>query len=289
MAKHRWQLIITRRLDGATNMAIDHVLATTASPDDPPLLRLYDWQPPAISLGFHQDASEIDWQTAHRLGYEVVRRPTGGRAILHADEITYSVIIPAAHPLYKRSVGATYAMLSRCFQCGLQSLGLPLDFIPAARGDNRPARTSAGLFCFAASARHELKVKGKKILGSAQRRYPGAVLQHGSLLLGPAHRRLVDCVRVNPDEREWLRHFLSTRTTSLRELTSRPFRFEQVARAIQVGFEVELEAEFEPRELSAAELAQVERAKRMFEIEGGMGDAQTILVAAGGFADGQDR
>ncbi|MDZ7372858.1 MAG: lipoate--protein ligase family protein [candidate division KSB1 bacterium] len=274
MARERWRLLVTRNLRGSHNMAIDHILAAQSQEHSPPVLRLYDWSPPAVSLGYHQNATEVDLDRTRDFGVDVVRRPTGGRAVLHANELTYSVVLPAGSPYFSRRPEDIYFLLSRCFLRALRLFGIAVQPAGPERRERPPSRSLAGAACFAASARHELKVNGRKILGSAQRRYPCAVLQHGSLLIGPEHLLLADLLRKEPEERQRLRAILSQRTTSLREETGRPLSFPDVAEVVTRAFSEELQIELQPDELVPSEVQAAEAAEHLFKVGGGRVNAE---------------
>lgn len=165
-------------LDGRENMAVDEAVLTVsdASPEFTPTLRLYGWRAPTISIGYHQSASGFAG-----FGIPVVRRVTGGRAVLHDSEITYSIVAPASHPLFSGGITAAYFVISRCILSALRDACINVERVERTRvkaaGSDGLARA-----CFSAPSRHELLVNGKKIAGSAQRRFKNAFLQHGSIL-----------------------------------------------------------------------------------------------------------
>ncbi len=284
MGRDRWRLLVTRGLRGSLNMAIDHVLAATAKPGSSPVLRLYDWNPPAISLGFHQRASDIDLSRARDCGIDVVRRPTGGRAVLHAEELTYSLVVPAGPSSFSPRPHQVYQTASHCFRRALALLGLPAELETSERGQSPPARSVGGIPCFAASARHELKLHGKKILGSAQRRYPGAVLQHGSLLLGPAHLKLTSFLSLGEEEKRRLHELLRLRTACLQEAVGRSFSFEEVATAVVTAFREELGIDFAFEGLSEEEFSLARQQEASFVVEGGDRHAEDVGDRVGHFA-----
>lgn len=277
----RWRLLVTRGFDGATNMAVDEALAVSAKAEDAPILRFFDWRPWAVSLGFHQDPAEIDLARCQAEGVDVVRRPTGGRAILHAEELTYSVVVPKGHPSYSAGISKTYRIISEALQRGLQKLGLPVSFAPARRHSPDFRARRKDVPCFASSARFEIQVDGKKLVGSAQRHYPSALLQHGSILVGPAHLALADFTVGTDLERQWLKRFLAARTVCLNELAGTPLNFDEVADAVRTGFAEVFGADFEPMTLSDLPLDLVEELRGSFALtRGGMKDGQE--TGAGG-------
>ncbi len=280
--RDRWRLLITRGLDGATNMAVDEALAVAARADSTPVLRFFDWRPWAVSLGYHQDPKEIDLDRCKVDGVDVVRRPTGGRAILHAEELTYSVIIPSGHRSFSPGISRTYRVISAALQRGLGRLGLSIDFAAARRHSPEFRARRKDIPCFASSARYEIQVGGRKLVGSAQRHYPGALLQHGSILIGPAHLALADYTVATDQEKKWLKEFLAARTVCLNELAGTTFDFDEVARAVQTGFEEIFEANFEQDTLREDELDRVESLREAFLLtKGGLKDGQATVTGGG--------
>jgi lipoate-protein ligase A len=145
-------------------------------------LRLYRWSSPALSIGYAQDRDrDVDTEACRERGIAVIRRITGGRAVLHDAEVTYSVSAPAGQPGFGSGLDAAYRRIAAGLVAGLRLLGLPAS--PAAPGLRSPAPGSRPAACFAATSRHEIAVDGRKLVGSAQRREGGAFLQHGSILL----------------------------------------------------------------------------------------------------------
>ncbi len=164
----------------ALNMALDEALLKLAPSLEAPLLRLYTWRPSGVSLGRREPASDVDFRAAERLGFQVVRRPTGGRALLHAEggEVTYSLVLPPGHPLTELDVAESAARIAEGVAEALRILGFD------AVVGSFPGVPGEGGLCYAASAPSDVTVGGVKVSGSAQRRLPsGALLQHGTLLL----------------------------------------------------------------------------------------------------------
>jgi len=176
-------------LPGAENMARDTALLARQRPGDPPLLRLYRWSPPAVSLGYNQRAEDFARERTEALGYDLVRRPTGGRAILHAEELTYAVVGASPSDLFGDNLHTSYARINEALLAFLADLGIAAEI---SAGESRAE--ARGLVCFDSAGLHEVRVEGRKLIGSAQRRFPGVFLQHGSILVGPAHADLVRCL-----------------------------------------------------------------------------------------------
>jgi len=234
-----WRLIIEDKpRSGAANMAMDEALAEAcAAGGSRPTLRFYRWDPPAVSLGRHQAIADVDREAVEALGYDVVRRPTGGRAILHTDELTYSVTAPADEARVQGSVMDAYLRLSNALLTGLHDLGLEADKAP---GDVR-AGPDVSAACFEVPSAYEITAGGRKLLGSAQSRRAGYVLQHGSLPLVGDIGRLVDVLVLPDEERDALRADLISRACTVADAlgastNDAAVQFENVVQALSSGF-----------------------------------------------------
>lgn len=175
-----WRLIVSPAADGAWNMAVDEALLEAVQAGaSPPTLRFFTWDPACLSLGFNQKAAEsCDTEALKRRGYTMVRRRTGGRAVLHDDELTYSVI--ADSMLFGGgSVLDIYMMISGALADGLKDFGVAADLVPAYSDKGRE-KTAA---CFDVPSSFEVAWKGRKMVGSAQFRSGRHFLQHGSILM----------------------------------------------------------------------------------------------------------
>jgi lipoyl(octanoyl) transferase len=173
-----WRLLQTEPRSGADNMALDHALMRYAARTGQAVLRVYSWRTPTISLGRHQRSADvIDASRAATLGLDVVRRPTGGRAVVHGREVTYSVAAPARPGAITRD---DYAQINLILLDGLRRLGA--DATLAARGTTRAPRPH-GSPCFDTATEGEIVIQGRKLAGSAQWRDGDAILQHGSILI----------------------------------------------------------------------------------------------------------
>lgn len=236
-------------MSGALNMAVDDVLLDAARQGGGPILRTYGWHPPAVSIGYGQRADEaIDVERCQELGIDIVRRPTGGRAVLHWRELTYSFHCadgdgPAAHPLQEAC-----RILGGCLVEGLRRAGVDATL---ARGTT-PATGRRGA-CFASTSRWEVTVAGRKLVGSAQRRTRGALLQHGSILAGPEHLQLVGLLPVDARGSKPL----AAASTHLAECAG-AIEEECLARCLAAGFGEGLGLEVRPTALSAGERVQAD-------------------------------
>jgi lipoate-protein ligase A len=168
-------------------MAIDEgLLAEATAGSVPPVLRLYTWSPPAVSLGrFQDEASSVNAAVCRERGIDIVRRITGGRAVLHDQELTYSVISPAGGDLFPNDVLGTYKIIAAALLAGLRDLGIAAEMVSrSGRHADRVHLHPKDPACFSSPSWYEILVRERKIIGSAQRRVPGAFLQHGSILIG---------------------------------------------------------------------------------------------------------
>jgi len=257
MPSPHWRLIIEESpRSGAANMALDEAIAEAAADGAvPPSLRFYRWHLPTVSLGRHQKAADVDEAQLATRGYDLVRRTTGGRAILHTDELTYSVAGPVTDPLMAGGVMDAYLRFSNALLSGLEVLGLVAN--KAGARTRTPRDLSA--VCFEAPSAYEITAGGLKLMGSAQSRRKGYVLQHGSLPLWGDITRLVDVLAVSPAEKERLRHQLPRLATTLAEALEVPhdsesLAFQRVAAAMAEGFASALEIDLQPGTVSAREL-----------------------------------
>lgn len=183
----RWRFLDSGAAGGVTNMATDAALLAHARRTGSGTLRIYGWDGPTLSLGRHERARDrFDPARLAAHGVDVVRRPTGGRALLHDREVTYSVTAP----LGTLSLGESYAVINALLLDALARLGVRATVAVAARRPLRPV----GAACFAEPGAGELTVGGAKLVGSAQLREDGALLQHGSILLAD-DQALIDQLR----------------------------------------------------------------------------------------------
>ena len=248
MPPQEWTYVSSGAQTGAFNMALDESAARAlASGEGSPVLRLFRWRPWAISLGYNQSAGDIDSPRCAADGIDVVRRPTGGRAILHAEELTYCVVMAAG----RRSILQVYNDISTALVRGLAIYGVGVALQKSQPDFAKEYRSSSSVPCFASSARYEIEWRGRKLVGSAQRRFSGpagdVVLQHGSILCGDAHVRLADYLASPLDgARERIRASLLAKTADLRMITGEEVRMDDLCGAIRRGFEEAWGLEFAP-------------------------------------------
>jgi lipoate-protein ligase A len=241
-----WRLLEDGAADGAWNMAVDEAIAMAVGDGlAPATLRLYGWGSPTVSLGYLQKSpGGVDLGACGARGIAVVRRVTGGRAVLHAAELTYSVAVPLQGPWRALSVAETFTLFSRGLMAGLARLGLAAEMGEAARG----AGSREAAACFLVRGMPAILVGGRKLIGSAQRRWDRALLQHGSLLLDfDPHLHQV----VFP---AWSRTDPAAGITSLRSLLGRLPGNGEVASTLAAGWGEALGGACVPGVLSLQEL-----------------------------------
>ncbi len=252
-----WRLILSAPARGSWNMAVDEaLLEATVEKRSLPCLRLYAWEPACLSLGYAQPCVDIDHSRLAAHGWDWVRRPTGGRAILHTDELTYSVVAPLSEPRVAGSVLESYQRLSTALLYALHVLGLPAEAHPT----NSPAKGQpAAAVCFEVPSNYEIVVARKKLVGSAQARRKNGVLQHGTLPLWGDLARITEVLAYpgEAERREASARLLEHATTVEATLGYR-IAWDVAAQALITGFESELDLEFEHSDLSVEERKRAE-------------------------------
>lgn len=250
--KSTWRLIEHPPAGGAWNMAVDEaILESVYNGDSPPTLRLYAWQPACLSLGHAQRYSEANIEILNQNGWDIVRRPTGGRAILHVDELTYSVIVHQSEPRVHGGVLDSYLRLSEALLEALRLLGL-----------NPQANQNTGLsnpkqpnpVCFEVPSNYEITVNGKKLIGSAQARRKEGVLQHGALPLYGDLTRIISALNFHDSAAQAAakKRLLTHATTVESELGYVP-SWEQTSQAFRSAFQQVLNLDLEPGQLTETE------------------------------------
>lgn len=262
MESATWRLMITPPMSGAENMSLDEaLLKTIANENSIPILRLYDWNPPCLSLGYAQSYSDINEARLNDLGWDVVRRPTGGRAVLHIGELTYSVIAPANEPRVKGSIIESYRRLSQALLSALNQLSLNAR---AEKEYNLPMRPNKmAPVCFEVPSNYEITVQGKKIIGSAQARKYGGVLQHGSLPLHGDLTRIIEVLNFfNELSRDRAKERLQAHATTVESVLRKIIPWNVAAKAFIEGFQNTLNINFIKSDPSHSELEQANQLQK---------------------------
>jgi lipoate-protein ligase A len=256
-----WRLLLTPPARGAWNMAVDEaILEHIGRGASLPTLRLYAWTPPCLSLGHAQPLADVDLTRLKARGWEVVRRPTGGRAILHTDELTYSVIAPADEPRVEGSVLESYNRLAQALLQAVKSLDVSVEM---KEGKANEGGGMPNPVCFEVPSTYEITAGGKKLIGSAQARRKEGVLQHGSLPLSGDLTRICQALAFEEEEeREEAARRLLERATTVESVLGRRISWERAAQAFVEAFEAQLGLKFERGALSESESKRAEELVR---------------------------
>jgi lipoate-protein ligase A len=259
-----WRLLDGGASDGYTNMAVDEAMMLAVQEGHAPAtLRIYGWRPACLSIGTFQSVNgDIDAVACAGRGIDWVRRPTGGRAILHDREVTYSVAARQDDERIAGDVMQSYRRISEGLLAGMRLLGVKADLAPSAIPREQPGAPKPAA-CFAAPSQHEIMVNGRKVIGSAQRRQGNVLLQHGSILLDLDVATLMALLRFpSADEQERTSARVRNESVTLNRLLGREVPYDEVSRALADGFPAALDIELAPGVLTPWEQEQVERLRR---------------------------
>nr|WP_304220622.1 biotin/lipoate A/B protein ligase family protein [Fredinandcohnia onubensis] len=261
MGKEVWRFIDSGNCSPEFNMALDEALLDWNSEGKiPPTIRFYGWNPPTLSIGYFQKvAREIDLEAVKKYGLGFVRRPTGGRGVLHDQELTYSVIVSEEHPEMPHTVTEAYRVISEGILQGFRKLGLDAYFaVPKTAEEREGLKNPRSAVCFDAPSWYELVVEGRKVAGSAQTRQKGVILQHGSILLDIDEDKLFDLFKY-PSERvrERMQRNFKNKAVAINALRENPVTIDEAKLAFKEGFEEGLNIVLEPYQLTDEELDYV--------------------------------
>jgi lipoyl(octanoyl) transferase len=225
----KFEIIDSSFCTGKFNMDFDLQRAREVEDNSArPMFRIYGWKPWCLSLGHNQNDENIDKESLSKSGFDIIKRPTGGRAVFHSDELTYSLVMKLNDKINKRDA---YRIFHEILNKAFMGLGIETDFIKSD-SDQRSFRKMEGHkeSCFGSSARYELEKDGKKIVGSAQRIIGDTLLQHGSVLLSDSHLRIIDFIK--SEQKETLLGFLKSKSTSLSEIAGKEINYSQLGNSI---------------------------------------------------------
>ncbi|MBE0538123.1 MAG: lipoate--protein ligase family protein [Ignavibacterium sp.] len=246
-----WKFINSGDNSGKFNMQFDIFLAEHCEPDTA-ILRIYRWNPYCISLGANQSFEDIDLSKTRYHQIDVVKRPTGGRAILHSQEITYSVIYPID---FNTSAKNVYCEINLALRKGLINFDSRLSEIDLEHSQpdfNKFYKTDISAICFAVSAKSELNYHGRKLVGSAQRKLGNVILQHGSILCGDYHKKIVDYLKVTDEKKREMLKEISSTTIDLKSALNTKVDYAKLNQSILNGFKIHFDSDFE--ELNQADM-----------------------------------
>jgi lipoyl(octanoyl) transferase len=239
-----WQYINTGFNSGEFNMWFDIQLAEKLKPGTA-IFRLYRWKPYCISLGANQKESSINNSKIKQDGIDIVKRPTGGRAILHAEEMTYSVIYPVTDEIKPRQL---YQEINSALKTGLINYNhifskIELENSQPNFGSFYDKKVSE--LCFAVSAKSELKFHGKKLAGSAQRKMDKTLLQHGSVLCGDYHTKIVDYLNFSDEEIDKIRTEINSTTIDIKSILNIVVDYGKLAESLKEGMQQHFKMNFQ--------------------------------------------
>lgn len=263
---NKWRIIISGKLKPAENMAMDSaILQGVVEGISPNTIRIYDWSPPTVSFGYHQDiANQIDLNRVLENGFGIVRRPTGGRAVLHWDEVTYSVIAKN-EGIFAGSILSVYKKIGLALLSSLRQIGIEADM-----QDSFPSHAEQKDWtspCFSSASKYEIQYKGKKLVGSAQVRKGTAFLQHGSILLNHNQEKMAELLPAkNESQRKVLKKLMAKKTIQINRIVETPITFSEFANILKASFI----KEFGIEALEKPNISQVESNKYnsfLFDIE----------------------
>lgn len=232
----KWVFIDSGHNTGRYNMEFDLQLAKNYKEDEV-VLRLYRWHPFCISLGANQPLNSINSELANRENIDIVIRPTGGRAVLHSEELTYSVVYPLDFFSSARDI---YSQLNLALLKGLKLYDKRLlsfelenqqpNFAELYKQENNAV-------CFAVSAKNEIKFSGKKIVGSAQRKFDKVILQHGSILCGPSHKWITRYLNLKDERKKEIDKEIEENTIELGRILNEQIDYPRLTFSLRKGFE----------------------------------------------------
>ena len=252
-----FRLIKDEPATGAWNMAVDEAIFESVSRGESlPTVRFYAWEPACLSLGYSQSAGDVDESRLKSKGWHWVRRLTGGKAILHVDEITYSIVAPINHELVAGTLLESYMRIASGLLEALKLLGIKGELNENASLVNS---RQTGPICFEVPSAYEITVQGKKILGSAQSRRANAVLQHGTLPLHGDLGRIVQVLEIKKmhEQKVALDKLMKHATTVETEL-NRKVGWEESAGAFETGFTRKLGISFQLGKINEHEFNRVQ-------------------------------
>jgi lipoate-protein ligase A len=243
--KEQWRLLKTENITAAKNMAIDRaVLVANSEGKSPPTVRFFTWEPPAISIGYFQSLEEeVNLDVCRKLGVDYVRRITGGGAVFHDNELTYSIVIPESHPQIPKNIMESYGRICGAIINGLAYLGIESNYKPI----------------------NDIIANSKKISGNAQTRKLKIVLQHGTVLMDVDVEKMFSLLLVpNEKIRDKLIADVKERVTSVKHVLGRNISFADASNAMKTGFEEEFNVELVDGKLTDEELKNAEQFEKEY-------------------------
>lgn len=255
--KEEWGFIDTGHHSAAVNMAMDEALLNWHKNGDfPPTVRFYGWTSPSLSVGrFQKVENRINFEAVNRYECDYVRRLTGGSAVLHDDELTYSIVVTEDHPNIPTTVREAYYILTKGVMAGYRNLGIQANYAYPSREEITQGRSDV---CFEQATYYEIVVDGKKLSGNAQTRKDGILLQHGSIPMDIDEGMLFNLF-LFPSERvkEKQRTSFSNKAIAINPIKNKKHTYEMLAEAFYEGFQTGLNVKFKPIILTDAHWDEV--------------------------------
>lgn len=251
----KWRVIKNKAYDGAMNMAIDEAITISYKEGKcKPTLRFYTWNPNCLTMGYFQKLKkDVDEDKCKELDIDYVRRATGGRAVLHQNELTYSVVVGEDNKLMDKSINNSYKFISEGIVNGLKLEGIEVDNLSKGERINREKLSSA---CFNSHASYEITINNKKVVGSAQHRNDGVILQHGSIVLDFNVDDLYEIIKTkSPEVKERAKKFTLSKASGIENEIGRKIDIKNLEKSIIIGMSETFNVEFEEEDLTDYELS----------------------------------
>ena len=260
LVQDNWGFSTTASSSGAFNMALDDYIARQKNARS--FLRFYSWNPCTISIGYHQSLNILNRNSCFENRVDIVRRPTGGRAIFHSEELTYSLVLRGE----KIALSEAYIKVHTAIAEGLSKMGVQSDLVNTTPNRRELSPKSDKTSCFTASARTELEYNGRKIVGSAGKKYQNSLLIHGSILLGNKHKEIVDYLNISDDQKQSMKHELDSKTDNLSDILGREIDPMELIVPLRESFSREFQIAINEQEISEGVSEEVKEQERNFEI-----------------------
>lgn len=261
--KREWRFIYTGKNDAFFNMALDEALLILSEEKHiPPTLRIYQWEPEAVSIGYSQKIEKtLDLKKCKEKNIDVVRRLTGGRAVLHDNDLTYSICASRSYfDLLGVSINETYKRIGLAFLKSMGFLNIKGEWERRSSRGNELTSYEFSKPCFSSSIKYEIKVDGKKLIGSAQRRFKASFIQHGSIPLGEQSFDLADLLpEIDEERKQKIKLRLEKNSVSLQDLLSSNLDINQILSAIKSGFSSFFSVDLKDNGLDTEELKLIDK------------------------------
>ncbi len=266
MDQNNWRIILDPLSDGILNMATDKaILMSCNEGNSPATLRLYGWQRPTLSIGYSQDIfRNIDVKSCKQKNIPIVRRFTGGRALLHQSELTYCVVAPIPHPAFPGSLRGAFEKISLAILESLKIGGINDAQVAGKKSGGSRGESGRSPACFSMANHCEITVRGRKLVGSAQRRLNASFLQHGSVIVDRVPQLIHGLLKYSSEiENQKVLESLNANTTTLNQILKRDIEYDEVIQWFLKGFEKSFPGDWDIGKLTQQECALIEKLKTL--------------------------